>query len=242
MKNLIGYVFAIIILIMAFGLFGNKFYLSSILLLFAGILSFPKLPELSKIDFLIKYKRAFAITLFISALIIQNSIQLSSPTPKLDNKPDTDLITDEPITDEKVIIEGKWKYSETKDKMEEITKIAWVDANDLVYLDFPYNGGSQGILTLRKSNSTSDVYFSIDKGQIDIGIDITTIRVKFDDEEPKMWSMLESSTNDRDILFFDNDNLFYKKLKTSKKLVLEVPFFQNGNQQFEFNTENLVWN
>ena len=126
--------------------------------------------------------------------------------------------------------------------MEEIINIAWVNANDLVYLDFPYNGGSQGILTLRKSNSTSDVYFSIDKGQIDIGIDITTIRVKFDDEEPKMWSMLESSTNDRDILFFDNDKLFYKKLKTSKKLVLEVPFFQNGHQQFEFNTENLVWN
>ena len=237
MKNLIGYGIAIIILIMAFGVFGNKFYLSSILLLFAGILSFPKLPELSNIDFLIKYKRAFAITLFISALIIQNSIQLSSPTPKLDNKSNTDL-----IIDEKEVIKGNWKYSETKDKMEEIINIAWVNANDLVYLDFPYNGGSQGILTLRKSNSTSDVYFSIDKGQIDIGIDITTIRVKFDDEEPKMWSMLESSTNDRDILFFDNDNLFYKKLKTSKKLVLEVPFFQNGNQQFEFNTENLVWN
>lgn len=132
-----------------------------------------------------------------------------------------------------------WEYTNTTNDMGEKTEMAYILAQDLVKLDFPYNGGSQGKITLRKKDGAVDAMFLIDNGQIDTDYDGTYIRVKFDDEKPVKWSMSQADDNSSDVLFFNNEKKFLDKLKNSKKVVLEVPFFQNGNQQFVFNTVNL---
>jgi hypothetical protein len=132
-----------------------------------------------------------------------------------------------------------WEYTSTENDMGEKTELAYVLAQDLVNFDFPYNGGSQGKITLTKKNGSYGAMFVIDKGQIDINYDGTYIRVKFDDEKPVKWSMSETADGSTDVLFFNNESKFINKLKNSKKVVLEVPFYQNGNQQFTFNTSEL---
>ena len=40
----------------------------------------------------------------------------------------------------------------------------------------------------------------------------------------------------------DDAKLFIKRLLNSKKLIIELPFYQNGNKQFKFDVSNLKWN
>jgi len=135
--------------------------------------------------------------------------------------------------------QNTWKYDSSKTDMGDKYLYAEVDANEKVYMDFPYNGGSTGTLLIRNKNGKKEAMFLIDKGQIDTDYDGTYVRVKFDNQPPQKWSMSGSSDNSSDVLFFENVSTFIKKVKESKKVVLEVPFFQNGNQEFVFNTENL---
>lgn len=132
-----------------------------------------------------------------------------------------------------------WEIDSTVNDMGEKNIFATVAAKDLVELDFPYNGGSTGKILIRRKNGNLGAMFTIDKGQIDTDYDGTYIRVKFDDEAPVKWSMSTAADNSSDILFFDSESKFYNKLKKSKKVVLEIPFYQNGNKQFVFNTEGL---
>lgn len=144
------------------------------------------------------------------------------------------------VIDEKSEVKT-WEYDSTTDKMGSTTQIARVYANELVQLEFPYNGGSQAKILIRKENGPTEILFVIDKGQIDTDLDGTYVKIKFDNETPKNWSMSTTSDGSSDVLFFNNESALLKKLKESKQVVLEVPFFQNGNQQFVFNTADLKW-
>lgn len=134
-----------------------------------------------------------------------------------------------------------WEYESSENKMGEKVHFARVKATELVYFDFPYSGGSIGTVTIRKRRGDLDIIFSISKGQIDTDIDETYIRVKFDNDKPVTYSMSESADGSTDILFFNNETSLLKKIKKSKKMVVEIPFYQNGVKQFEFKVKNLNW-
>jgi hypothetical protein len=249
----------ILLLIMCAGLVANEFYLSGILLCYAGLLLLPKMAENTGILVLVQFKKLIIADLVVWAFVVflyqnehnlkekeNNRIRIEDISKK-DESNSNQLTTDSIKTSKKLSsdyefdLRNTWIYTDSNNKMGEETKYAIIWADNLVYLDFPYDGGSQGIFQVRKSSSSLDLIFSIDKGQIDFDYSGTNIRVKFDDEKPTIWIVSESSTNDTDVLFFSAKKLFLNKLKKSKNLVLEIPFYQNGNQQFEFNIENLVW-
>lgn len=137
---------------------------------------------------------------------------------------------------------NKWEYKTSVNAMGDESKVASIDANDLVNFDFPYNGGSQGTILIRKKNNDLDIMFMISKGQIDTDYQGTYTRVKFDGDKPKRYLMSESSDNSSDVIFFNNEKALLEKIKKAKKMVVEVPFYQNGNVQFVFNVEKLEWN
>jgi hypothetical protein len=136
---------------------------------------------------------------------------------------------------------NNWEYDSTENKMGEKVKFARVSASELVFFDFPYSGGSTGAITIRKKRGDLDIYFTISRGQIDTDIDETYIRVKFDNEKPVNYSMSEADDGSSDILFFNNKSSLLKKIRKSKRMVVEVPFYQNGVKQFEFRIRNLNW-
>src|SRR5690606_3412086 len=60
----------------------------------------------------------------------------------------------------------KWSYRETEDKMtSKTTYMAHVSAKDMLQFDFPYQGGSLAMLTIRDKGGATDVFVSISKGQ-----------------------------------------------------------------------------
>lgn len=133
-----------------------------------------------------------------------------------------------------------WEYRTETNPMGEEQRFYSVSSTDRVYLDFPYDGGSLGTITIRKKNGRIDaIIFSISKGQIHTDYEGTYFRIRFDEEKPVNWSMSESSTGSSDVMFFNNETALLNKIKKSRKITLEVPFYQNGSQHFVFNTENL---
>lgn len=133
-----------------------------------------------------------------------------------------------------------WEYRTETNSMGDEQKFYSVSSTDLVYLDFPYEGGSSGTITIRKKNGRIDaIMFLVSQGQIHTEYEGNYFRIRFDEEKPVNWSMSESATGSSDIMFFDNETALLNKIKKSKKVALEVPFYQNGCKHFVFNTENL---
>lgn len=139
-----------------------------------------------------------------------------------------------------------WKYREAKDEMRNKTSyFASKSSNNSLELSFPYQGGSNLILTLRKhSEYGNDVMFSISKGQFSCRIDGCNISVKFDDGNIEKYEVSESESGSNDVLFISgNKNMkkFMDKLKNAKKMVVEAPIYDHGRAQFTFDTQGLEW-
>ena len=139
-----------------------------------------------------------------------------------------------------------WQYETSKDEMRGIeSKFATTVSTNTVNFDFPYNGGSKLILTLRKRGSEVDVMVSITKGQILCGIQNCEAAFKFDGGSVQSITMSEPDNHSSDMLFVSYDKTESKiinQLKSSKKLVIEVPFYQEGRKQFTFDVSGLKWN
>ena len=139
-----------------------------------------------------------------------------------------------------------WQYRESKDEMRNKTSyFASKSSNNTLELSFPYQGGSNLILMLRKhSEYGNDVMFSISKGQFACRIDGCNISVKFDEGNVEKYSMGEPESGTNDVLFISGSksiNKFMDKLKKSKKMVIEVPIYDYGRAQFTFDTQGLEW-
>ena len=139
-----------------------------------------------------------------------------------------------------------WQYETSKDEMRGIeSRFATTVSTNTVDFDFPYNGGSKLILALRKRGSDVDVMVSITKGQILCGIQNCEAAFKFDDGAVQSITMSEPDSHASDLLFVAYDKTESKiisQLKNSKKLVIEVPFYQQGKKQFTFDVSGLEWN
>lgn len=137
---------------------------------------------------------------------------------------------------------SKWFYSEKVDKMtSEVKKFAWINANELLHFDFPYDGGSTATLTIRKANNDIDIYISVSKGQFTSTYDNQFVTVRFDDNPPQKIKYLEPADHSSDLIFLTQEKEILKNIKKSKKMLVEAMFFNEGNRVMEFNIENLVF-
>lgn len=136
----------------------------------------------------------------------------------------------------------KWQFQEDVDKMTSKTvKYASIDANEELEFKFPYDGGSVASLTIRKKDGSNDIYLSVSKGQFNGTYDGGQVRIKFDEEQPKKFSFTAPSDNSSDVIFINSTKAIISKLKTSKKIIIEAEFFNEGNRQIEFDVSGFKW-
>lgn len=139
---------------------------------------------------------------------------------------------------------SNWTYSETEDKMSgNILYFAkCVSTNELDF-QFPYDGGSRGILSVRDLGNGSDVIIKITKGLFAGGSLLgDKARVRFDDEQFMLFGYSSNAVDgSMDIIFIANPAKFISKLRTAKKLMVETTFFNEGQRIMEFDVEGLNW-
>ncbi len=149
--------------------------------------------------------------------------------------------TTKPIEKEEI---SNWEYRESKDKMtDEKSYFATCKSINTVYFDFPYSGGSTFTLTLRKMNQNNHVLLRVSKGQFMASLfGSEQLRIKFDEGITQKYSYSSPSDGSSDVIFINNESNFISKLKKSKKILIEVLFFNHGKEIIEFNIEGLQWN
>jgi hypothetical protein len=111
-----------------------------------------------------------------------------------------------------------------------------------VSFDFPYEGEQRGRLILRTHPEYGkDVILSVERGQFLTGIDGCRVLVRFDESKPIAFWARGAADNSTTTIFLDGFSKFFSSVSHSKKVVIEAPFYQQGNQVFEFNVEGLNW-
>ena len=134
-----------------------------------------------------------------------------------------------------------WRYYDKVDKMtSKQIYFATIDATEELELKFPYNGGSIPSIMVRRKNGETNVIFGVTKGQFMPGIEGQTIKARFDDSPAEAYHCAGSDDEDSRYLFIDQATRFVKRMKTSKKTLIEVEMYDNGMQVVEFNTAGFV--
>lgn len=142
--------------------------------------------------------------------------------------------------------ETRWSYKEDKDDMRGVTNyFAKIWSKNEVNFSFPYQGGSKAGLMLRKhSEYGNDIIITIDKGQFNSCFNGCSMAVKFDDNKVEKYQLSGSDSGLGSALFISsskNIKKFAEKLKKSKKMIVELHFFNHGKEQFTFDVSNLEW-
>jgi hypothetical protein len=177
--------------------------------------------------------------LLLSTIMLNSCKQTNSEASLGELAADTTAVSVDTIISEPSI--NSWEYSEEVDKMTSKTiKFASIISNESLNLDSPYDGMNYGRLCVRKKEGLN-IYVSVDKGQISGEYDNHYIMVRFDEEKAMRFDYNEPQDNSSDLIFIDNETKFLSKLKKSKKVLISLPFYQNGNQILEFNTSDLKW-
>lgn len=140
--------------------------------------------------------------------------------------------------------DNPWTYDKSADQLSggSIISAATVSTNS-VNFSAPYDGGSTLEIYLRKHpRSGTDALISISKGQIVCDVsDGCPIHVRFDGGKARTFTGWIPTDYSSTALFLRPTGAFIAGLARSKKVVIEVEFFEQGRQQFTFNTAGLHW-
>lgn len=133
-----------------------------------------------------------------------------------------------------------WQYHTPLDEVSgKFAKTAKLQSNNIVHLDFPYNGGTFATLVVRKHpRDGKNVFVVINKGQLNCQYNNCYISLRFDDG-PVLKNFVTEPTDNSNLAFFlSKPNTIIKNIKNSKKMYIELTFFSQGIHTFEFNTES----
>lgn len=191
----------------------------------------------------------------ISFIVLMILVSITTPDEKVENKNaniqnsseeiDNTTVASQPkpVDKQEVAKPSNWWYDAEVDKMRGTKSyFAGVKSLNSANFDFPYQGKSHLNIQVRNKNSKNEVIFIIDKGQFDCGFDGCQIAVKFDNGSVQKYRVSNADNGVSTVLFLSNNsNGFIKKLKSSKSVMIEANFYQEGAEQFEFNIEGLEW-
>jgi hypothetical protein len=140
---------------------------------------------------------------------------------------------------------GQWRYSDETDKMTgKKASYAMIESDNTLSLSWPYGGVNKARLYVRKHPSHGlDVFMTIDKGQILCrSYDPCRVVVRFGEEKPRNFSGLGSADHSADIVFLQPESAFIAAARKHKKILVQVPMYQAGEQVLEFTSPvELVW-
>ncbi|HEV7165902.1 MAG TPA: hypothetical protein VGO35_10975 [Gammaproteobacteria bacterium] len=113
---------------------------------------------------------------------------------------------------------------------------ATVDSSNTLNFAFPYNGPQHPTLVLRSDGAVLVLF----NGQIDCGIENCQIQTKFDDGPVGEVTVSKPDDGSTGVFYFFADAPgFVKHLIASKKLALNINFYQEGRQEVDYNLSGL---
>lgn len=171
---------------------------------------------------------------------------IAEPKPIAESKQATEKeadLVEVPVIEESTII-NNWQYNESVDEMRGTTTYtAITTSRNNVHLSSPYTGGTDLSIIVRHSDElNNEVLVVTNNGQLWCEYRNCIMTVKFDDKDIEQYPMSRAAGGSSEAMFLDgSEDIFINKLKDSKTTMLEIGFYNNGDQQFTLDTENLDW-
>jgi hypothetical protein len=140
-------------------------------------------------------------------------------------------------------VSSKWEYSESRDEMRGTTaKFASITSKNMVDLEFPYGEVNGQLWIRRRPEDGLNLAFEVQKGQVLChNYSDDYISMKFDDGPVQKFRCTGSSDGSSETAFVVDEQRALTALKRAKRTVVEAEFFQQGRQQFVFETAGLKW-
>lgn len=158
---------------------------------------------------------------------------------------DTGTENKEPgLTQPVEVVRPNWEYDSKTDEMRgESSYFAATTSQNLVELDFPYQGGTDLKIMLRKdAEHGNDVIFLVNKGQLYCNYRDCYVSIKFDDGAVEKIETVEAAAGSSELLFLaNNPSGFVNRLKSADTVMVEVQFYNHGKEQFKFDVSGLEW-
>lgn len=138
-----------------------------------------------------------------------------------------------------------WGYSEYADEMGRgRVSVNIISSTNTISLDSPYEGAQHATLMIREHPQYGkDVIVRIEKGQLLESDYHGRVLVRFDNDKPIPFPTVRPADLSSETLFLRGNafSVFLSRLKTAKKLRMEVPVYQAGNQILDFDVEGFTW-
>lgn len=129
---------------------------------------------------------------------------------------------------------AEWKYQKEHDKMRGTTTEYAICYSKPVNIGFPY--GVQSLRIIYKKGDPENIMLNI-RGQFSSPIWMV-VPIKFDDRKIEK-VICEELGYEHPGWVIVQDSSWHQDLKSCKKLIMEVPIFQKGAVQFEFDISGL---
>jgi len=137
-----------------------------------------------------------------------------------------------------------WRINEQTDPLTDQTiKTACATSSNQVYLSPPYGPRGARLCIRQHPKFGRDAYLTLDgSGQILCrSYDGCTIQIRFDDGPVQAFSANAPSDNSSETIFVANDGRFITAAKAASRIRVQLEFYQNGNQTFDFPAKGLEW-
>jgi hypothetical protein len=192
----------------------------------------------------------------IAGVILGSIMGGGSATPPAKGEPppsleDLEKSLDVPIVEpaaqpapEPVAPASDWRVDERVDPMtDRPIKTACATSSNQVYLDSPYGPRRAQLCVRQHPEYGRDVYLTLDgSGQILCrSYDGCTVQTRFDDGAVQAFSANGPSDNSTETVFFVNEGRFITAAKAASRIRVQVEFYQNGSQTFDFPAKGLEW-
>lgn len=142
------------------------------------------------------------------------------------------------------VVRSDWRVDERTDPLtDETIKTACVTSQNQVYLSPPYGPRGAQLCIRQHPKFGRDVYLTLDgSGQILCNsYSGCTIQIRFDDKAVQSFSGEEPSDNSSEMIFVANDTRFISAARSASRIRVQVEFYQNGIQTFDFPAKGLEW-
>jgi hypothetical protein len=138
---------------------------------------------------------------------------------------------------------SRWRYDVQRDDVRNSeVRTASITSSNAVDFGPPYSGGSNATMTVRRHPEHGlDVIFSVRPSQMVCDLSdgcVSTINI---DGRMQRIRLLMPADYDSEVLFVQNARGLLNQLRRGRRLIVELPFYQEGNRQFTFEIEGLEW-
>lgn len=194
-----------------------------------------------------------ALSAIILIALFNSAKGPSLPTPSNNSSVNSAGVAKEPYEEPKAPEPGQaapepakienWSYSESDDDMGRgKIKTAMCTSTNTLSFGMPYDGPQNGSLMLRRHPEYGkDVILRIERGQFLTGIDGCNVKVRFDERKVMTFWANPAADHSSETVFISGYSKFVENLKKAKRVRIQAPFYQEGNQVLDFNVEGLVW-